>query len=58
MAANVKAFVGAGAAFLTALLTEWTNALDDKLTTRDLVVALLAGLVTFGAVYVFPNRDA
>lgn len=56
MAGTVKAWIAAGASFLTALLTEWTNEANDKLTTRDLVVALLAALVTFGAVYSFPNR--
>lgn len=58
MAGSIKAWVGAGASFLTALLTEWTNELNDKLTTRDLVVALLAALVTFGAVYSIPNRTS
>lgn len=50
-----KAWIGAGVAALTALLAEWTDA-GEKVTSRDLVVALLAGLVAFGAVYVTPNK--
>lgn len=53
---TAKAFIGGLAAALTALLTEWTNQLNDKVTARDMVVALLAGVVTFGAVYSTPNR--
>lgn len=55
---TTKAWIAAGVSFLTALLTDWTNELNDKLTTRDLVVALLAGLVSFAAVYSFPNKPS
>lgn len=50
-----KAWIGGAVAFLTALLTEWTDA-SEKVNTRDLVVALLAGLTCFGAVYMTPNK--
>ncbi len=48
-----KALVAAVVAFLTALLAEWTGA--ERLQPRDLVVALLAAVVSLAAVYAVPN---
>ena len=53
----IKAWVAAAAAFLTSLLSEWTGG-DDHFTTRDLIVGLLAAVITFGAVYSVPNKES
>lgn len=50
-----KAWVGAVAAFLTALLAEWTGG-GDPVEARDFVVAMLAFATTFSVVYATPNR--
>lgn len=50
-----KAYVGGAAAFLTALLAEWTGG-HDPLEARDFVVALLGAVTTFSVVYATPNR--
>lgn len=50
----LKAWLGASAAFLSTLLDNWTGG-DDHFNTRDLVVGLLAFVVTFAAVYSVPN---
>ena len=52
---TAKAVVGAIAAFLSALLAEWPSEVDP-VTARDLVVAALAGVVTFSAVFATPNK--
>ena len=51
----IKAWIAAAAAFLSTLLDEWTGG-ADHFTTRDLIVGLLAALLTFSAVYTVPNR--
>lgn len=53
-----KAWVAALGAFFTALLTEWTNEADDKLTARDIVVALAAGVAIWAAVYFTTNKTS
>lgn len=53
---TAKAWVAAFAVFLTALLAEWTGGEGDPFQPRDLVVALVAALVSWGAVYTVPNR--
>ncbi len=53
----VKAWIGAAAAFLSTLLDNWTGG-DDVFAVRDLIVGLLAAVVTFGAVYSVPNRGS
>lgn len=55
--AYIKAWIAAAAAFLSTLLGEWTGP-EDPFNTRDLIVATLAAIVTFGAVFSFPNRPA
>lgn len=50
-----KAWIGAAAAFLSTLLDEWTGA-GDAFTVRDLIVGLLAAIVTFGAIYTVKNK--
>lgn len=50
-------FAGVGA-FFTALLAEWTAQSGDKLTARDLIVALAAAVLTAGAVYFVPNKPS
>lgn len=52
----IKAWLASVAAFLSTLLDNWTGG-DDHFTWRDLVVGLLAAVITFGAVYFVPNRD-
>jgi len=52
-----KAYVAAGAAFLTALLAEWTGG-GDPVEPRDYVVATLAAVVSFSTVYAVPNRKS
>jgi MFS family permease len=52
---SAKAYVAAAASFLTALLVEWTD--ENPFQPRDLLVGLVAALVTFGATYGTPNGD-
>jgi hypothetical protein len=55
MKAYAKAIVSALAAFGTALIT----ALDDSsISTREWITAGVALLVTFGAVWVVPNKSS
>lgn len=51
----VKAWLAAAGAFLSTLLDEWTGG-SDHFTTRDLIVGLLASVLTFAAVYTVPNK--
>ncbi len=51
-----KAIVAAIAAFLTALLAEWSDV--DALVARDFVVAALAAMVTLVAVFAVPNTPS
>lgn len=51
-----KAWLAGIAAFLSTFLDEWTGAAADPLQPRDYIVAALAGIVAFGAVYTAPNR--
>ena len=55
MAHAAKAWVAGLIAFLTALSTEWTDQAGDKLTTRDILLGLVAGLIAFQAVYWVTN---
>lgn len=51
-----KAWVALLAAFGTALLAEWTGGPTDPLTVRDVVIAAVAALGTFGVVYATTNK--
>lgn len=53
----IKAWLAAAAAFLSTLLDNWTGG-DDTFSTRDLIVGLLAAVVTFGAVFSVPNKES
>lgn len=55
MAYSAKAWVAGMAAFLTAMLAEWTGG-DDPFQPRDMFVGLLAFAITFSTVYATPNR--
>jgi len=50
-----KAWIAAAITTLSTFLDEWTGP-TDPLTPRDWLVAGLAGLVAFNAVYFAPNR--
>lgn len=50
-----KAWLAGVIAFLSTFLDEWTGP-EDALHPRDYIVAALAGIVAFGAVYTIPNR--
>lgn len=52
----LKAYVAAGIVFLGTFLDEWTGAAEDPLQPRDYIVAALAGLIAFNAVYFTPNK--
>lgn len=54
IAPYAKALVGALVAGLTALLPALA---DERLTSTEVVTAVIAFLVALGAVYAIPNRD-
>jgi hypothetical protein len=51
----MKAWLAALITSLSTFLDEWTGP-TDPLTPRDYLVATVAGLVAFNAVYFTPNR--
>jgi hypothetical protein len=52
-----KAFLASIITFLSTFLDEWTGD-ADPLTPRDWIVAVLAAIVTFNAIYFTPNRTS
>lgn len=50
-----KAWLAGAIAFLSTFLDEWTGP-EDPLNPRDYIVATLAGIVAFGAVYTVANK--
>lgn len=52
-----KAWAGAGAAFLTSLLSEWTGG-QDRFEPRDVLVGLVSALGTFAVVYTVQNKSS
>lgn len=52
-----KAWIAAAVAFLSTFLDEWTGP-EDALHPRDYIVAALAGIVAFGAVFTVANKSS